>query len=202
MRPPRSCGMPPLTQNIEGLRRHALLIGIFVGPPEATPAQRRWRSWPVHCLTKAARHYDNARKLMLMDSSETDRVESSSQPMPLFYYSFEMEDRITSLDKAIICIQALHGRGEFPSSRVTVLGADARLLRQFRNKQEHIHMQLASGQIADGPILVAADSRASASAFRSYRWRSLRSTVRSMQLTSISPVYFRNTIQHRFRRYR
>jgi len=63
-------------------------------------------------------------------------------------------------------------------------------------------MQLASGQIADGPILVAADSRASASAFRSYRWRSLRSTVRSMQLTSISPVHFRNTIQHRFRRYR
>jgi len=115
--------MPPLTQNIEGLRRHALLIGIFVGPPEATPAQRRWRSWPVHCLTKAARHYDNARKLMLMDSGETDRVESSSQPMPLFCYSFEMEDRITSLDKAIICIQALHGRGEFPSSRVTVLGS-------------------------------------------------------------------------------
>jgi len=35
-----------------------------------------------------------------------------------------------------------------------------------------------------------------------FRWRSLRSTVRSMQLTSISPVHFRNTIQHRFRRYR
>ena len=70
-----------------------------------------------------------------------------------------MEDCITSLDKAIVCIQALHGRGEFPSSRVAILEADASLLRKFRNKQEHIHTHLTSGQTADGPILVAADSR-------------------------------------------
>ena len=70
MAPTQSGGMPPLTQHIEGLRSPALLVSVFVGPPEATPAQRRWRSWLVHYLTKAARHYENARKLTVMDAKE------------------------------------------------------------------------------------------------------------------------------------
>lgn len=158
MVPTQSGGMPPLTQNIEGLRSHALLVSIFVGPPEATPAQRRWRSWLVHCLTKAARHYENARKLTVMDAREANDARPDGQALPMLDYAFELEDCITSLDKAFSCIQALHGRGEFPDSRVMALASDVRLLRAFRNKQEHLHNHLASGETANGPILVAVDS--------------------------------------------
>lgn len=158
MNPTQPKGMPPLTQNIEGLRSHSLLISIFVGTPGETPTQRRWRSWLVHSLTKAARHYENARKLTVMDARETNGSHPGGQALPMLDYAFELEDCITSLDKAIACIQALHAKGEFPDSRVVTLAADTRLLRAFRNKQEHLHTHLASGETANGPILVAVDS--------------------------------------------
>lgn len=117
MDPTQPKGMPPLTQNIEGLRSHSLLVSIFVAPPEATPAQRRWRSWLVHSLTKAARHYENARKLTVMDARAANGTHPGGQALPMLDYAFELEDCITSLDKAIACIQALHAKGEFPDSR-------------------------------------------------------------------------------------
>lgn len=158
---PLQSNMIPLTLNIEGLRAHSILFNMFIGSPDVTIAQSKWRTWLVHCLTKAARHYNNAHKLVLDQINERNRSAeelTKGRQLPILDFSFEMEDCITSLDKAIICIQALHKNGELPTTNVAAMANEAGLLRKFRNKQEHMHGQLSSGQTGDGPLLVTVNT--------------------------------------------
>ena len=150
--------MPPLHLNIEGLRAHALLMNIFIPEPEVSAEKRKWRSWLVHCLVKMARHYNEARSLILDQVSEGQRPYAEmvkSRYLPIFDYAFAMEDCITSLEKTIACIRALSKKGEMTSAFVLALNSEQQSLNAFRRQQEHMHSQIVAGQTGDGPILVA-----------------------------------------------
>jgi len=41
---PKHCGMVELTQNIEGLRTHGLMVSMFVTEPNVTAEARKWRA--------------------------------------------------------------------------------------------------------------------------------------------------------------
>ncbi|EHF4995455.1 hypothetical protein B7O32_001825 [Enterobacter hormaechei] len=154
---PTHCGMPPLHQNIEGLRSHAMLISIFMPEPDVSVEKRKWRSWLVHCLVKTARHYNDARSLILAQISEGQRSSAEmakGRLLPVFDFAFAMEDCITSLEKAVACIRALSDKGEMPSAFVLALYNERQSLNDFRRQQEHMHSQIAAGQTGDGPILV------------------------------------------------
>ena len=154
---PTHCGMPPLHLNIEGLRSHALLVSIFMPEPEVSVEKRKWRSWLVHCLVKTARHYNDARSLILAQVDEGNRSSSDmaeGRLLPLLDFAFAMEDCITSLEKAIACIQGLAKKAEMPSATVLELNDERQSLNAFRRQQEHMHSQIAAGQTGDGPILV------------------------------------------------
>lgn len=155
---PTHCGMPPLVLNIEGLRSHALMMSIFIPEPDVSAEKRKWRSWLVHCLVKTARHYDEARSLILDQVSEGKRSSAEmakGRSLPLLDFAFAMEDCITSLEKAIACIRALSKKGEMASAFVRALDSEQQSLNAFRRQQEHMHSQIAAGQTGDGPILVA-----------------------------------------------
>ncbi|WP_155888074.1 hypothetical protein [Cupriavidus sp. WS] len=154
---PTHCGMPPLHLNIEGLRSHAMLVSIFISEPDVSVEKRKWRSWLVHCLVKTARHYNDARLLILAQISEGQRSSAEmakGRLLPVFDFAFAMEDCITSLEKAIACIRALSKKGEMPSAFVLALDNERQSLNDFRRQQEHMHSQIAAGQTGDGPILV------------------------------------------------
>lgn len=154
---PKKCSMPPLDQDIGGLRMHALLTDTFIITPDITPAQRKWRSWLVHCLVKTARHYEEARDLVLAQINESTRPPedlAKGRLLPLIDFSLEMEDCITSLDKAITCIYALAKNNTLPAAAVVRLENEVKTLKRFRNKQEHMHNHIANGQTGDGPIMV------------------------------------------------
>lgn len=155
---PTHCGMPPLNLNIEGLRKHAMLVTLFVSESDVSIEKRKWRSWLVHCLVKTARHYNEARSLILAQINEGKRppaeIEKGRQ-LHMFDFPFAMEDCITSLEKAVACIRALANKGEVQSAYVLALNDERQSLNDFRRQQEHMHSQIAAGQTGDGPILVA-----------------------------------------------
>lgn len=154
---PTHCGMPPLHLNIEGLRSHALLITAFIPEPEVSAEKRKWRSWLVHCLVKTARHYNEARLLILAQISEgrlSFAETAKGQSFPIFDFAFAMEDCITSLEKAVACIQALSKKGEMTSAFDQALHNERQSLNAFRRQQEHMHSQISAGQTGNGPFVV------------------------------------------------
>ena len=150
---PKECGLPPITCNIEGLKIHALNQGLF-GSNDVPPEEQKWRAWLVHCLVKSARHYDKARDLVLAQIDPNKRRIGNKRQLPILDFPYEMEDCITSTHKAVICIDAL-AKGA-PSLRpfLALLHGEKERLHSFRSQQEHMHLQIASGQTGKGPILI------------------------------------------------
>lgn len=151
---PNTAAMPALSQNTEGLRKHAMLVSIF-NTADIDPAVRQWQSWLVHCLVKATRHYNAARELVLAQQKETrQRANPGETRLPMFDFAFEMEDCLTALDRAVGGITVLAGQGALDGAGLDALDADRRALRKLRNKVEH-GTDITSGQAGRGPIFVS-----------------------------------------------
>ena len=154
---PTHCGMPQLDQNIEGLRLHSMLVSAFIPEPDISAERRKWRSWLVHCLVKTARHYNEARELILAQLNEGERTAvelEKGRQFPILNFSFEMEDCITSLEKIVVCIRALETKSEIKSNCLLKLEKEKFLLNKLRNRQDHLHNQIASGETGKGPIFI------------------------------------------------
>lgn len=149
--------IPALSINMEGLRRTAKMHSIFIAD-DVEPSERRWRTWLVEVSTKATRHYEAARRLADGAAPAVNIKGKNLQPMPMFDYSFEMEDCITSTYKAIKAICALKVSQQFPEAHAPTLEQEISLITKFRNKQEHLHEMLPRSQAARGPILIAVNS--------------------------------------------
>lgn len=155
---PTACGMPPLTMNIEGLRSHAMLLNVFDLEPLVPVEMRKWRAWLVHCLVKTARHYDEARSLVLAQVDEHKRsadLSAQGHRFPVFDFALAMEDCITSLAKAIACTSALVKNGHAAGLVLLELAEERQTLNALRNQQEHMYSQVAAGQTGRGPIVLA-----------------------------------------------
>ncbi|WP_034379968.1 hypothetical protein [Comamonas thiooxydans] len=162
--------MPSLELNIEGLRHHSVLVSLFVQVPEVSSEMRKWRSWLVHCMVKTARHYGEARELILAQLEEGRRTAqemSGGRQLPILDFAFSMEDCITSLEKMLACIEVLTHRGHMVSQQVLALADERKRLNSFRRQQEHMHTQIASGQTGDGPIFVTTSQDGDGIKFRS-----------------------------------
>jgi hypothetical protein len=154
---PQQCGMPSLEFNVQGLRAHSVLVGIFSGQRQVSEAEWKWGSWLVHCLTKAAIHYNQARDLMLAEPTRVGSDGRSGASLHMFDFSFAMEDCITSVDKAVEGIKVLSDRGFFEQSFAAPLRHEAEAIRAFRNKQEHMQGHLPRENVGRGPVLVMVD---------------------------------------------
>ena len=93
---PTHCGMPPLNLNIEGLRKHAMLVTLFVSESDVSIEKRKWRSWLVHCLVKTARHYNEARSLILAQINEGKRPPAVEKGRQLHMFIFRSQWKIAS----------------------------------------------------------------------------------------------------------
>lgn len=164
--------MRPLERDFEGLRAHALLISMFVPEPDLSAESRKWRSWLVHCLLKAARHYSEARNLILAQIDEGKRSTaemSQGRLLPILDFALAMEDCVTSLEKVVVCINALESKGQMSGGRVMGLKAERAALKSLRNQQEHFHVDVAKGQTGQGPIFVTVDGDGEGMSLRKLR---------------------------------
>lgn len=157
---PKQCGLRPPVNNIEGLLSAAAMDGMF-GLSKSTEEERKRSIWLVRCLTKAHRHYDAARNLVL-DQLHPQRLANRQLPagaaaLPILDFHFEMEDCITSLYKVVELLKKL-SKAEPGQQRLFSAPQKAlETLASMRNLQEHMHSQVMSGQTGPGPVLVTLD---------------------------------------------
>jgi hypothetical protein len=164
--------MPPLKANIEGLRTHAIMVGVFI-PDELTVEERGWRSWVMHCLLKAARHYNAARETIIMQINEANRSSvrvSQGRSLPILDFAEHMEDCMSSTYRASMCMRQLAkcvpAFDRFSKDHTEVLD---RLIK-LRNQHDHMHTQIASGQVGSGPILLSLGEDGKSMCFRNIKF--------------------------------
>lgn len=147
------CTLRPLTKNFEGLRRHNQLL-IFV-PDSLSTQERRLRTWLVHVVHKAARHYTAARDIVLADM-HSSRLPDGSVAFHMWDFCLEMEDCVATIHKGLKCAALLAGRGGGPGAlEVTPEG---KAVSALRNKLEHMHTDIAGGQSGSGPVVIVLDT--------------------------------------------
>lgn len=157
---PKQCGLRSPVNNIEGLLSAAVMDSMF-GLSKAPEEERKRNIWLVRCLTKAHRHYDAARNLVL-DQLNPQRLANRRLPagaaaLPILDFHFEMEDCITSLYKVVELLKRL-SKAELGQQRLFSAPQKAlETLASIRNLQEHMHTQVMSGQTGPGPVLVTLD---------------------------------------------
>jgi hypothetical protein len=149
----KKCTLRPLTKNFEGLRRHNQLQ-IFV-PSQLSTEERRVRTWLVHVVHKAARHYGAARDIVLADINSS-RLPDGSVVFHMWDFCLEMEDCVATSYKALKCAAMLANRG-------AALGAlemtpEGRAVARLRNKLEHMHTEIGGGQSGSGPVYISLDA--------------------------------------------
>jgi hypothetical protein len=175
---PTHCGMPPLSCNVEGLRVHSFAQTMFFPDKETSVGKKKWRAWLVHCLVKSARHYDAAREIILRQLAEATRPAdqlAAGRQLHIFDFPEQMEDCITSVFKAAMCLEKLAvSEGSF-GRFCAANKADIESLRQFRNLHEHMHMQITNGEVGNGPIILSISEDGNSVRFRD-KWMSFAVT--------------------------
>lgn len=147
---PKHCKMAEITKDIEGLRGHLVLLSL-VPEPQLTQAQRRWRGWFVHTLLSAARHYSDARFVILQQIASKQTPEGGA-PLPILDFGEYIDDCVSSLNRLCMCAKRL--KAEVPSfdDFLRKHKNAAENLRIIRNEQEHLYNKIG-GADDSGPIV-------------------------------------------------
>lgn len=148
---PRTDNIPALSINIDGLRRHDLLLA-FVPEPELPAEVQKLRAWLLHTLATAARQYLAVRELVSKQNS-ADQARDGGAILYLLDVSEALEGCVSALFKickALIRMSAQSGgdAGVFSTN----FDEEIRELVAIRNQFEHLHQQIVTGETGSGPI--------------------------------------------------
>ncbi len=89
--------------------------------------------------------------------------------LPILDFSLAMEDCITSLYKMEMCMSILAKSQPLIAPFVDLLIVEKNKVRDFRNQQEHMHQQIASGQTGSGPIMITLSNNGESMQFRNLK---------------------------------
>jgi len=150
---PKAENIPALNINNEGLKRHSLL-SIFVPEPTLSADDRKLRSWLLHTLTTAARHYTKARELVALQDS-ADQVKDGGMIFYVFDVSEHIEGCVTAMYRLCMAIKRMSSAAipvdEFCQEFEKYFSA----LCSIRNQFEHMHSQIVASETGSGPISIA-----------------------------------------------
>jgi hypothetical protein len=143
--------IPDLLGNIEGLKRHSF-ISVFVPDPALSEDDRKLRSWLLHTVASASRHYSKARELV----ERQDNADQSRDGGAVFHVldvSEQVEDCVTATFRACMAIKRLDSSQvaqEFCKHHKNSIEE----LRLIRNQFDHMHSQVTTGETGAGPISI------------------------------------------------
>jgi hypothetical protein len=147
---PKVENIPELAINVEGLKRHSLLM-IFVFEPSLSIADRKLRTWLLHTVATAARHYTKARLLV-----QTQNVADQSSGNDTIFHTLdvyeEIEGAVMAAHRACMAIRRLGSTRPVARDFEKVYADSLKALCAIRNQYEHMHTQIASNQTGPGPI--------------------------------------------------
>lgn len=150
---PTTSNIPELIGNIEGLRRHSLLRMMLLPEPSLSESDIKLRTWLLHTTASASRHYSRARELVELQDNSDQEIDGGSVFHTLDV-SEQLESCITATFRSCTAIRRLSNLPEaldFSNKNQKSLED----LRAIRNQFDHMHTQITSGEVGNGPILIS-----------------------------------------------
>jgi hypothetical protein len=148
---PQEKNIPELQGNMEGLKKHSFGC-IFIPEPSPLGDDRKLRSWLLHTVASASRHYSKARELVQLQNNNGLSRDGGA----VFYIldvAEEIEDCVTATYRACMAIKRISGyqqANEFSSK----FEDSIKELGSLRNQFEHMHQQIIANETGNGPISV------------------------------------------------
>jgi hypothetical protein len=162
---PKSTNIPPLTMNIEGLKRHSFIL-VFFAESALSPEERRLRSWLLHTLAIAARQYMRARELVVLQE-RADQATDGGEILYLLDVSEQLEGCVMALHRVFMALRRMRSP-DFQVETGNLTIAFEKLI-SLRNQFEHMHMQIVQGETGKGPISITFASEGGSIRFRDKR---------------------------------
>lgn len=160
---PNAKNIPDLIGNIEGLKRHSFLC-VFLPEPSLSPDDRKLRAWLLHTVASASRHYSKARELVVLQNN-SDQTRDGGAIFHILDVSEQIEDCITTTYRACMAIRRL---SNLPEALLFAANYQKSLedLRSIRNQFDHMHTQITSGEVGNGPISISFSNEGKSIQFR------------------------------------
>jgi len=147
---PEAKNIPLLTINVEGLKRHSLFMR-FIPEQNLSPDEQKLRSWLLHIVTTAGRHYTKARKLVESQNS-ADQLKDGGVIFYILDVYEQIEGAVMSANRACMAIRRLRESHPGAEEFVAVHDTSLKSLSDIRNQYEHMHQQITTNQAGKGPI--------------------------------------------------
>lgn len=126
---------------------------LLVSESMLSDQERKLRGWLLHTLVCAARYYTRARELVaLQDSPSKDKSSGT-----IFYtldIAEQIENCISATFRAYMAIDRLSKTNVELSMHIENSRQSFDKLSRIRNQFEHMHSQIVSGEIGDGPMSI------------------------------------------------
>ncbi|TAG71564.1 MAG: hypothetical protein EAZ24_13035 [Burkholderiales bacterium] len=137
--------------NVEGLKRHSLLLVMFVPEPAVSLKEVRLRSWLLHTLASAARQYIRARELVQLQE-QAHQVADGGAVLYLLDVSEQLEGCVMALNRVLSALGRMQSSD--PQAKNGSLDDAFERLKGLRNQFEHMHSQIVPGETGNGPISI------------------------------------------------
>ncbi len=148
---PKLKNIPNLHGNIEGLKRHSFAC-VFIPEPNLSQDDRKVRSWLLHTVASASRHYLKARELVQRQEN-SDQSKDGGAVLHILDVSEEIEDCVMATYRACMAIKRM---SSFQSAIDFFKSCEGAMeaLRQIRNQFDHMHAQITASETGSGPISI------------------------------------------------
>lgn len=161
---PKPNNIPPLSINIEGLRKHSMAC-IFIEEPNLSDDERKLRAWLLHTLVTAARHYSKARDLAVQQDA-IDQARDGGFTFYVLEIAEHIEGCVMAMHKVCTAIKRMSAAAS-ASAFSTHFRRQIDELSSIRNQFEHMHSQIVTAQTGSGPISITYYDDGSSIRFRS-----------------------------------
>jgi len=144
--------IPDLHGNIEGLMRHSLAF-VFISEPSLSDDDRKLRSWLLHTVACASRHYTKARELVQLQDN-ADQLRDGGAVFHILDVSEQVEDCVMATYRACMAIRRLSSHQNEAQEFSRNYEESIAKLRSIRNQFDHMHSQITAGETGGGPISI------------------------------------------------
>ncbi len=143
--------IPDLAGNVEGLKRYSFMC-VFIPEPSLSQDERKLRTWLLHTVVSASRHYTRARELV----DRQDNADQSRDGGAIFHIldvSEQIEGCVMALYRACMAIRKL---GSYQEAQIFSKNYEKSIeeLRAIRNQFDHMHSQVTAAETGSGPISI------------------------------------------------
>lgn len=172
--------VPNLDINFEGLRRHSFML-IFSPEPELATSDRKLRTWLLHTLVTACRHYQEARTLVVKQDNH-DQMRDGGAIFYVLDVAENLEHCVSATFRALSAVRRIAKRRQQATCFLDREQKSIAKLTELRNQFEHMHTQIVSDEAGNGPISMsfAEDGRKILFRKKSLRTASLRELLRGL----------------------